>query len=128
MPDKMKIDVQNPSKRVELISLLRELSDTDYQIKFWINHEDFPNSSGIDEVIHFIFDDTDIGDEAESEIGAIFANKEEARSVKAVANALEVILDELGDVNSSEFLKHPQWPKLMSHARAALRLLEASAR
>jgi hypothetical protein len=48
------------SKRGELIALLGELSDETIQKKFWINKEDAPNVSGVDEIFHFLFDDTDL--------------------------------------------------------------------
>lgn len=126
MAKKLKTNIQSDSKRIELMALLRELSDSELQQRLWIRHEDFPNASGIDQVIHFIFDDTNIGIEPESEIGIIFDNAEEARCLNAVAKSLETILDELGDASSAEFLKHPKWPEVMSHASAALKVLEST--
>jgi len=45
-----------PWKRQEMISLLDELSDEGEQVRLWVMHGSYPDSSGIDDV--FIFSST----------------------------------------------------------------------
>src|SRR5690349_10212215 len=107
-------DISLPAKRAELLQLLAELSDKDAQNRLWISHEDFPNSSGIDEVFHFLFDDTDLGQDPHSEIGRILRNRSEADLLQELSLALDTMLDRLGDQRSEVYMSDPEWASIVA--------------
>lgn len=107
------VNIKYPNKREELIGVLAELSSKELQIKFWIEHQDYPNASGIDQVFHFLFDDSDLGCDAGSEIGQILANKLEADKIGDVCRAISEIHERLGDVESISFINDDKWDKVV---------------
>ncbi len=110
-------------KRTELMSFLLELSDPEIQIKLWLQHEDFPNSSGIDEVVHYLFDDTDLGTNPNSEIGRILYDANEALAVKSLSDAINNMVERLGDRSSNDYISDPGWKVVLDLAQAALNRL-----
>lgn len=112
-----------PWKRQEMISLLDELSDEGEQVRLWVMHGSYPDSSGIDDVFHFFFDDTELGNDVNSEVGNILKNQDEAVAVDSVCKALDQLLTRSGDVSSAMFMADPAWPSLMHLARTALTVL-----
>ena len=113
----------NFEKRTSLILFLEELSSRHEQVRLWLNQDDFPNIYGIDEVYHFFFDDTDLGDDPFSEIGNILANSYEAEHIQKLCKKLIEILDRLGDANSDVFMNDHQWQCVMSIAQDCLTLI-----
>ncbi|HEY4366768.1 MAG TPA: hypothetical protein VGN07_05995 [Steroidobacteraceae bacterium] len=112
--------VSLPSRREELRHLLAELSDEEVQYRLWVLHEDYPNYSGIDDVFHFIFDDTDLGEDAYSEIGRILRNRLEADRLQELSLVLEKMLGRLGDQDSDIFMRDTEWASVVALARSAL--------
>ncbi len=108
------------SKRREMIALLGELSDGTIQKRLWIDSEDAPNVSGIDEVFHFLFDDTDLGKAPYSEVGRILENTVEADRIAALCKALVGMLNRLGDVPAHAFIADSEWSAVMKLAASAL--------
>jgi hypothetical protein len=125
-PDTEVKSITQPRRREELIAFLEELADPETQERFWIRHEDVPMSSGIDEVFHFFFDDTDIGGNPFGQIGICLRSTEEAVRVKRVTDLLKSMLDRLGDVGSREYMSDPMWPELVARALTALSGLQIS--
>lgn len=123
MPDEWR-ELKQLNKRVELVSLLLELADKQTQERLWIRHEDYPNSSGIDEVFHFLFDDTDIGENPKSLIGIVLLNEQEAYEIEALSGVLSRILSRLGNVGSEYYMRDDEWPLVMSQAMSALKRLQ----
>ena len=109
-----------PGKRVELIHLLNELSDKIAQENLWVKHRDYPNNSGIDAVIHFFFNDTDIAQDAYSEIGSILKNSLEADRLQELSLGLDKMLDRLGNVDSETFMRDAEWASIVKLAANAL--------
>lgn len=105
------------SKRNELRDLVKELSSEELQIDLWINGNDYPNASGIDEVFHFLFDDTDLGDDPESEIGRILRDVEEAMIIGKMCTILNDLHDRLGDADSKSYMDDCRWKELINIAR-----------
>ncbi|MEY2168360.1 MULTISPECIES: SCO4402 family protein [unclassified Rhodanobacter] len=120
------MDITAPRKRLEMISLLDELSDKSKQDHLWLMHEDYPSSSGIDDVFHFFFDDTDLNKDVDSEIGRILKDQVEAVVISNVCNALDQLFQKLGDADSSVYMSDPAWLSLMHLAQAALIVLRDS--
>lgn len=113
----------NPKGRAELIEYIRELASPSLQESLWIRNEDAPNSSGIDEVFHFFFDDTDIAERPLDYIGELFISGEEVDTVRAVTEQLDSLLKRLGDVGSKHYMTHSEWPALVAKSQKALDLL-----
>lgn len=118
-----RVVVSMPWKRAELILLLEELSDKDKQLRLWVMHEDFPSASGIDEIFHFFFDDSDLGDNPWTEVGRVLKSQAEAKIIKCLTGALCDLFQRLGDAPSDVFMSDPAWSSLMGIARASLKLL-----
>lgn len=114
--------VAQPKRRQELIAYIEELADPELQQRFWIRHEDAPTSSGIDEVFHFFFDDTEIGESPFEQIGICLCDTEEAAEVKGITDVLESMLRRLGNAQSQRYLSDPMWKEVLARASAALRL------
>ena len=115
-----------PGRRKELIAFIEELADPGIQERFWIRYEDAPMSSDIDEVFHFFFDDTDIGESPFEQIGICLHNAEEAALVKGITDLLESMLSRLGDVESQKYMADPMWSEVVARASAALSLFRVS--
>ena len=112
----------NFNKRREMISLLREMCSPDLQRHLWIEKKDYPNASGIDEVFHFLFDDTNLGSDPESEVGNFLESTEEASRIALICRGLEVMLNRLGNVDSEAYLDDPQWASIAKLAESALQV------
>lgn len=114
-------------KRIELLELLHELSDIETQERLWLKHEDFPNSSGIDEIFHFFFDDTDLVSNPKSLVGIVLLDDREVKEIEQLTSALSGMLSRLGDVDSQAYMSDPEWASIVSLAQSSLRLFESSA-
>lgn len=111
-----------PWRRVELVEYLKELSDADYQKKVWLRGERSGDEgvSGIDVIYHFLFDDTDLGSNAESEIGLCLLSREEAGLIKELAHLLESLLERNGDADSKTYMKDSEWAKVIDLSKITL--------
>jgi len=123
-PSAAQAGVSLPDKRKELMQLLAELADGERQRNLWIKHIDYPNSSGIDEIFHFMFDDTDIGTDSYSEIGRILKNRSEADVMKKLSLSLKRLLNRLGDQNSDIYVHDAEWPEVMGIALYAMKVFD----
>ena len=77
-------DLKHLEKRSELLHTLEELSDPEYQRLNWVENRSGNPWDSFDEVVHFFFDDTDLGDDAGSEIGFTLLDEAEVNVVSAV--------------------------------------------
>ena len=112
-------------KRIELIAFLKEISST---AKASTSHieEQVPTAArfDIDFLIHFLFDDTDLAKNSQGEVGSILDSMEEANEVAQLSAVLDVIIDELGDRATKDYVAHHSWSKVIEHADNALKLME----
>jgi hypothetical protein len=115
--------ISQPARRAELILYLRELADRDLQERLWIQHLDTPNASGIDEVSHFFFDDTEVGNEPFSQIGVCLRNSVEADSIAGLTALLDTMILRLGDRGSRDYMQDSAWNEVNARASAAHKLL-----
>lgn len=107
----------NNSRRNELREIIREISEKNLQESYWIKGDDYPNVSGIDEIFHFFFDDTDLAENSDSEIGNILLNGEEAIIVRMICSALNEMHERLGDVNSTYYMEDEKWNDIINLAK-----------
>jgi hypothetical protein len=117
--------LRNAHTRSELLFNLQELADREYQQQSWIDRSiDTHLIVGIDQIFHFFFDDTDLAENALSEIGFILFDEREAGAVRNVTLLLARMLTELGDADDAAFLRHGLWPNLLQEAQKAHLILK----
>lgn len=103
---------------------LGELSSRALQEQDWLEKKNDSNDAyGIDPIVHFIFDDTNLGSDPASEIGDILFDKSEADVVGKVAHLLSAIIDKLGDAGSAAFIADSSWPELAECAGSGLKFM-----
>jgi hypothetical protein len=110
-----------PQLRKELGHYLGELAAEDPRT-IWQQERQEGLSSGIDEVLHFFFDDHDFD---EGDIGVVFLDPEEVAAVGAVKRALDAVLKVVGDKSDDDFIEHRLWVNVTAAANAAQDLLAA---
>lgn len=106
-----------PEKRAELLEYLAEI------IRSEVGSNPSYQEFDIDEIVHFLFDDTDAGVLTESTIGLLLFDSDEAALVRSVTIGIDNLLKEIGDEQSQVFLAHPGWPEIQLSARKALEKL-----
>lgn len=104
-----------PWVRRELILYLEELSASDPRPR-WKSETAEGLISGIDQVIHFFFDDHDFDASA---IGICLLDQEDVDRVASVRLALDRILADLPCGEDDDYVEHPLWPRVTLAARAA---------
>ena len=103
-----------PNMRVELLGYLNDLrrAKTD---PAWIEGE-------FDHVVHFLFDDTPLPDQA---LGYYLASNEEVGAIQAVVEALDLVLTKHGTkLKDAEYFSKPEWAEVERRAEDALRKLK----
>jgi hypothetical protein len=110
-----------PNKRHELIGVIEEIAGAS-------SLSDYQNQQGMDKldidyVVHFLFDDSDIGRDALSYVGDVFLNQEEANLVSSFSSRLDDLLSLLGDESTEGFVAHPEWKEISTLASVALNSL-----
>jgi hypothetical protein len=81
---------------------------------------------GFDFVIHFFFDDTDLGENPENTLGDILIEGLEVAAVRNIVDALARVLNEVGvgrDKKDADYVSSSTWPKVIETATAAYRLM-----
>ena len=115
-------ELEFPEMRAELIAHLQSLADPEYQQMGWVNHR-FPPGieyDDFDNVIHFLYDDTVLSENAEADIGVILKNKEEADAVKFLINEIDSLFDIYGlSLKDGEYMSKPEWENIVRKAKNA---------
>nr|WP_143761328.1 hypothetical protein [Sphingobium chlorophenolicum] len=104
-----------------MIEIMKELSDVDRQRRLWISHKDRPLSSGFDEVVHFLFDDTDLAENSNLEIGRILLNAAEAVMIKEICDLITEMIDRIGDQISMVYINDEKWNDIVIASRKFLK-------
>ena len=125
-------DLKYPWVRSELLGRLAELAEPIETAK-WLNpNPTGPIIIGIDQQIHFFFDDHSFGEEA---IGFELFDHAEVQAVASVTQPIETILvawkEARGETQDDYFLSnrffliHPLWPTVVHAAAHAFQTLSA---
>ena len=104
-----------PWQRDELLAYLEELATPDPRT-MWDQDQRRGLISGIDQVIHFFFDDHDFD---EGDVGYSLFDPREANAVGAVKNALDVLMAELPKGSDDDYVAHPLWSAVTKAAASA---------
>ena len=111
-----------PWIRNELVGHLRELA-TPNPRPTWKADIQAGLNAGIDEVIHFFFDDHDFD---EGDIGVVLSNQQEVELVGDLKRSLNSLVNVLPQGNDDEYVSHPDWPSVTRAASRALEGLQAA--
>jgi hypothetical protein len=119
--------LKHPEQRGVLIATLKELSDIRIQHELWLGHSVGKDVAyGIDEVMHFFFDDTDLGRDPSLAIGTILFDIIESESIRPIGATLLDLLDSLGDKPSKVYIRDPRWNTVIAQAQRALSVVAPS--
>ena len=118
--------VRWPVRRHELLCYLHELASPTLQQERWIEMK--PGTPGemygFDFVIHFFFDDTDLGENPELTLGDILIDGHETAAVRRVAEALDQVLHDVGlNQDDADYVSSPTWSKVIETATEAYQLM-----
>lgn len=118
--------IRFPQMRELALHALDLLSDYDHQVRVWRDRIEPPIGAwdSLDNVIHILYDDTEVLLDPTSTVGAVLRSSE-VDSMQALDRVFGPIIDELGAVRSDAYLAHDQWPAVMSAAAQALAACEA---
>ena len=114
--------VHFPQLRQILIFSLFNLSDHQRQKKEWVS----PNfSHGFWDTFRFdvsvIFDDLDLDQDPEGQIGYCLVNQAECNSIKPLTKALDEVLDRIGiEQPDVSYIESPLWDRVIETAKTAL--------
>jgi hypothetical protein len=106
----------HPWIRAELLFYLKDLAAKDPRA-IWQTEAKRGLVSGIDQVIHFLFDDHEFDERA---IGVDLFDKAEVVSMQAVTEALDELISLLRRGGDDDYVEHPRWAKVTEAAAAAL--------
>jgi len=111
--------LRHPWVRKELIGQLEDLSAPDPR-PIWNEERKRGLVAGIDQTIHFMFDDHDFG---ASDIGLSLFDTEEVHAVSTVKSALAPLIAALPDGQDDEYVSHRIWSRVTAAATTALGIL-----
>ena len=112
--------LEYPWQRRELLLWLNELSIPDPR-STWRPEVQRGLVGGIDEVIHFFFDDHDFD---VTEIGLSLVNEEEVAALSALKAALDALIERLPRGGDDDYVSHALWPDVTRSAIAAAETLK----
>lgn len=119
--------VKFPKMRLELLEILRGLSDLEYQERVWVldQSDNLKRHDNFDMAIHFLYDDTLLSRDPVAAIGIILRNMEEVEAITVLINAIDDLFDKYGmNMKDAEYIHTPDWQKILSSAASALALLQ----
>lgn len=118
----------NPWMRAQFVDLMRGLSDHRYQTENWqvYRGEGAPYDES-DFAVHFLFDDTELANNPESEIGNILFDQSEVEALSMVVTAIDAVFEKYGlELTYQQYIEKPEWLAVVSAAAKVLPLLEAN--
>lgn len=107
--------LSHPYVRDELVLTLEELAADDPR-KVWAAERQNNVIAGVDQVIHFLFDDNDF---SEADVGLTLLDQRELALVEAVKTALDPIINALPQGSDDDYVDHPLWRNVTAAAIAA---------
>lgn len=104
-----------PWQRAELLSVLEELAAPDPR-RQWATDRNEGKAAGIDEVIHFLFDDHDFDDR---DLGFSLLDQAEVALVQSVKFQLDRITRQFPKGGDNDYVTHALWQEVTTAAIAA---------
>jgi len=114
-------EIKYPGMRAELIEYLQALSDAKYQRIAWVEHSlGGGKYDELDLAIHFIYDDTNLSNNPDFDIGTILVNKNESDSIKQLVKEMDVLFERYGlTLSDEEYIGKPEWENVILKAKEA---------
>lgn len=121
--------IKYPNMREELIGHLKALSNKEYQESIWVRGESQPGVTHdeLDYVIHFIYDDTCLGDDPDAAIGWFLLGHEEAKTIRNLVGHLNSVFAKYGlELTDEEYIGKSEWADVIQAATTSINLLLSS--
>jgi hypothetical protein len=80
-------------------------------------------ATGIDQIFHFFFDDTNLSSDIDSCVGDFLLNSQEVAVIQPLLDLLNDMFREIGDSGSEQHLRHRSWSKLVEQATIAFNFI-----
>jgi hypothetical protein len=111
------MSIKYPSMRAELSSYARDVARA--------SAADLPGSrESLDYLVHFLFDDTTLAENANSTVGWILKSPEEAECLKALASALDRFLEAFpGNATPENAFTDPLWKEVQRRSEVVAALV-----
>jgi len=117
-----------PEMRERLLSAARELSDSSYQRRVWVERQ-LPigrEDAGFDYCVHFIYDDSPLGEDPAKAIGYFVRDEREAHAISRLVQALDALFDAWGtELSDAQYIEAPEWEGVLQAAKALRQVLES---
>ncbi len=107
-------ELRYPWQRAELLAYLEELAAPDPRPQ-WAADLQRGLISGVDQVIHFFFDDHQFDETA---VGVSLLDLTEVGFVQSVMHELDKIIEDLPKGGDNEYIAHARWPAVTAAALA----------
>lgn len=117
--------VRYPAMRAEVMSALRSLSAVRALEDSGRDNPHALHYDWLDFSVHILYDDCEVLPDPTIAVPHIL-HSSEAEAFSALEAQLGPMLDQLGDVPSTEYTADSRWPRVMSAARAALQTMRLS--
>lgn len=109
-------ELKYPMIRVRLLRALADLSDVDRHSGEWFS-DISEDGRGLGEVVHVLYDDTQLASDPSGYLGVALASEEEVKLVGELARSLGA----LGPLDRAARLRgDPRWDDVVAQARRAL--------
>jgi len=117
--------IEYPEMRLEVIGALMSLSDPSHQRSRWGRFEEGVNYyDDLTLNVHILYDDCQVLPFPELSVPSLLYEAE-VPALRAVGEALEPLLLDLGDSPDEDYIADPRWPVVVSAARSALTTMQA---
>ena len=120
-----------PEARANIEEAIKGFSDTELQQRAWIGRNAKPvgECPSLKDALHWLFDDSGLGDGVLTCIGYMLYDEAEARSLEGLMSQLETLLGKYGYRAPAEnYINSQDWPSIVGAATACLQLLRANDR
>jgi hypothetical protein len=122
MVAEVNVEIRYPDARWAVMDALASLSDREHQDRVWIRrelpHKDYLD--GFDQVVHTLYDDWVVLPEPKAAVGRILVDGPEVPRLASLGVTLDRLIAELGDVADTDYLRHADWPQVVTQAGLAL--------
>ncbi|MCH7393755.1 hypothetical protein MMP66_05595 [Acinetobacter dispersus] len=114
--------LKHPERRENLIVFLTDLAA--YPYRTLIQNDNAILNLDLNDIIHFLFDDTELAYNTHSEIGWFLKSVEEAEAIHELANIINILLNKYGTyLLDTEYIEKPEWQDVVAAAKNALNII-----
>jgi hypothetical protein len=114
--------VEYPAMRREVVRALAAFADRGYQHRV-CELRQYPGDNFYDDLtqnVHVVYDDCQVLPDPLRRLGSVLVPGDEVDRLRALDSVLGPLIDDLGGVPDSAYVRDPRWSAVMSAAAAAL--------